>query len=149
LLLSGMNDTHQTGGITMFRKNLSLFLVGSLLLTLFAAPGAFAKTRLEREAAFATKVKAGVAKLGVGKDAVISVRLRDKKKLEGYVTAIEEEAFVIADAKTGDQTSVPYGNVSKVKGHNLSTGAIVAITAAVAVGVTLLTLVILAAVYGD
>jgi hypothetical protein len=122
----------------MIKKNLSLFLAASLLLSLFAAPSALARTKEEKEAALAAKVKAGVAKLGAGKDAVISVKLRNKTRLNGYVRSIEEEAFVITDAKTGAETRVAYGDVTQAKGNNLSTGAIIAIAAGVAVGVTLL-----------
>ncbi len=133
----------------MIRINLSLLLVGSLLLSYFAAPSALAKTKEEKEAAFAAKVKAGVAKLGVGTDATISVKLRNKKKLAGYISQIEEEAFVITDTKTGAETRVGYGDVTKVKGNNLSTGAIIAISVGVAVGATLLVLYILARAYAD
>jgi hypothetical protein len=138
LPLLAPNEIHRTGGKTMFKKNLSLFLVGSLLLSLFATPAALAKTKEEKEAALAAKVKNGVAKLGAGVDAKISVKLRDKTKLKGYVSRIEEEAFFITDAKTGAETRVAYGDVTQAKGNNLSTGAIIGIAAAVAVGVTLL-----------
>ena len=127
----------------MFKKNLSLFLAGSLLLSLFAAPAALARTKEEKEAALAAKVKAGVAKLGAGVDANISVKLRDKTKLKGHVSRIEEEAFFITDAKTGAETRVAYGDVTQAKGNNLSTGAIIAISAGVAVGVTLLIIYII------
>ncbi len=43
----------------MFKINLSLFLIASLMLSLFAAPSALAKTKEEKEAALAAKVKAG------------------------------------------------------------------------------------------
>jgi len=122
----------------MFKKNLSLFLIGSLLLSLLAAPPALAKTKEEKAAALAAKVKAGVAKLGAGKDAKISVKLRNKTKLKGYISAIEDEAFVIADAKTGAETRVDYGDVTQAKGNNLSTGAIIIIAAGAAIGATLL-----------
>src|SRR5262245_21748794 len=122
----------------MIKKSLSLFLAVALLLSLFAVPSAMAKTKEERQAALAAKVKAEVAKLGAGKDTKISVKLRDKTKLKGYVSRIEEETLVIADAKTGAETSVPYGDVTQVKGKNLSTGAVIAISAGVAAGVTLL-----------
>jgi hypothetical protein len=138
LLISAMNEIHRTGGKTMFKKNLSLFLVGSLLLSFFAAPAVLARTKEEKETALAAKVKAGVAKLGAGVDANISVKLRDKTKLKGHVSRIEEEAFFITDAKTGAETRVAYGDVTQAKGNNLSTGAIIAISAGVAVGVTLL-----------
>ena len=132
----------------MFKKNLSLFLVGSLLLTLFAAPAALARTKEEKEAALAAKVKAGVAKLGAGVDAKISVKLRDKTKLKGHVSRIEEEDFFVADAKTGAETRVDYGDVTQAKGNNLSTGAIIAIAAGVAAGVTLLIIYLIIAANG-
>jgi hypothetical protein len=133
----------------MFKKNVSLFLAASLLLSLFAAPPALAKTKEVKEAALAAKVKAGVAKLGASKDTKISVKLCNKTKLKGYVSQIEEEAFVIADAKTGAETRVPYGDVTQAKGKNLSTGAIIAISAGVAAGVTLLVIWIIIAVAND
>ena len=122
----------------MFKKNLSLFLAGSLLLSLFAAPTALARTKEEKEAALASKVKTGVAKLGAGVDAKISVKLRNETKIKGHVSRIEEEAFFITDAKTGAETRVTYGDVTQAKGNNLSTGAIIAISVGVAIGVTLL-----------
>jgi hypothetical protein len=124
----------------MFKKNLSVLLAVSLSLSLFAAPSALARTKEEKAAAFAARVKGGVAKLGAGRAAEISVKLRDKTRLKGYVSRIEEDAFFVADAKTGAETRVPYTDVTKVKGNNLSTGVIIAISAGVAVGVTLLIL---------
>jgi hypothetical protein len=127
----------------MIRKNLSLFLIGSLMLSLLAVPSAFAKTKEEKEAALAAKVKAGVAKLGAGVDTKISVKQRNKTKLKGYISRVEEEAFFITDAKTGAETRVAYGDVTQAKGNNLSTGAKIAIAAGVAVGVTLLIIYLL------
>ena len=127
----------------MFKKNLSLIIVVSLLLSLFATPAALAKTKEEKESALAAKVKDGVAKLGAGVDAKISVKLRNKTKLRGYVSRIEEENFFVTDAKTGAETRVAYGDVTQAKGNNLSTGAIIGIAAAVAVGVTLLVIYII------
>ncbi len=133
----------------MFKKNLSLFLIGSLLFSLFAAPSALAKTKAEKEAALAAQVKAGIAKLGAGKETKISVKLRDKRKLKGYVNLIEEDSCVIVDAKTGAETRVAYGDVTQAKGKNLGTGAIIAISVGISVGVTILVLFIIAAAYGD
>jgi hypothetical protein len=143
LPLSATNEIYRTGGRTMFKKNLSLIIVGSLLLSLFATPAALARTKEEKEAALAAKVKDGVAKLGAGVDAKISVKLRDKTKLKGYVSRIEEESFFITDAKTGAETRVAYGDVTQAKGNNISTGAVIGIAAAVAVGVTLLVIYII------
>jgi hypothetical protein len=128
----------------MFKQSLSFVLVGSLLLMLIGVPTVAAKPKAEKEAARAAEVKAGVAKLGVGPEAQITVKLRNKTKLSGYISQVNAESFVIADAKTGASTEVPYPNVTQAKGKNLSTGATIAITAAIAVGVTLLVLYLIA-----
>jgi len=122
----------------MFKRNLSLMLIGSLIFSLAVAPSVLAHPKKEKEAAFAAKVKAGIAKLGAGQDARISVKLRNKTKLNGYVSHIGEDAFVIADAKTGVTTEVAYPDVAQVKGNNLSTGATIAIAVGIAVGVVFL-----------
>ena len=70
--------------------------------------------------------------------------MRDKTKLSGYISQANADSFVITDAKTGASTEVPYSNVTQAKGKNLSTGATIAITAAIAVGVTLLVLFLIA-----
>ena len=105
--------------------------------------------KIDLPAADVDKVKAEIEKLGEGRDARIAVKLRDKTKLAGYVSRIGENAFVIADLKTGTETEVPYPNVTAVKGKNLSTGAIVAISAGIAVGVTFLVLYLVWALSGD
>ena len=96
----------------------------------------------EKEARFAERVKAGVARLGTGPEARVTVRLRDKTKVEGYVSAAEGDHFVVADAKTGATASVPYAQVRSVKGNNLSTKAKVAIGVGVAVAVIVIIAVI-------
>ena len=128
----------------MFKQSLSLTLISSLLFMLIGVPTVTAKSKTEKEAARAAEVKAGVAKLGVGPEAQIAVKLRDKTKLSGYINQAKADSFVITDPKTGASTEVPYPNVTQAKGKNLSTGATIAITAAIAVGVTLLVLYLVA-----
>lgn len=132
-----------------YQKRISLALACSLLLMLVSTPVAATTTKEEKAAAFAAKVKTEIAKLGTGPDAQIRVKLRDKTKLSGYVSQANADSFIITDPKTGTSTEIPYPNVAQAKGKNLSTGAIIAITAAVAAGVTLLVLVILAYTLGD
>jgi hypothetical protein len=122
----------------MFKRNLSLPLVGSLILSLAIAPCALANSKAEKEAAFTVRVKTGVAKIGVGRDARVEVKLRDKTKLKGYISEAADETFSITDLKTGATTTVAYPDVAQVKAQNLSTGEIIVIAAGVAVGVTLL-----------
>ena len=110
----------------MFRKILSLALVGAIFnLSVFAlAP---TDSKAEKEAKFAAKVKAGIVKLGTGKDAKVQVKLKDGTKLKGYVSQINENSFVVVDEKTSAATEIPYPNARQVKGNNLSTGAKIAI----------------------
>ncbi|MBL8188073.1 MAG: hypothetical protein JNK38_08700 [Acidobacteria bacterium] len=133
----------------MFKRSLTLMLIGALVISMSAAPITLAKTKEEKAAEFTAKVKTGVAKLGVGPDARIEVKLRDKTKLKGYISQISDESFVVADAKTGTTTEVPYPNVASVTGKNLSTGAKIAIGVAIGVGVLLLVGLIAYLAYGD
>ena len=112
----------------MFRKSIAHVLISALFLLLVGVPNVAAKSKEEKAAEFAAKVKTEIAKLGTGTDAQISLKLRDKTKLSGYVSKIGEESFVIADAKTGTATEVAYPNVTQVKGNNLNKGAIIAIS---------------------
>lgn len=122
----------------MIKRNLSTLLIGALIFSLIASPTALAKSKEEKAAEFALKVKSEISRLGTGPDARIEVKLRNKTKLKGFVSSIGEESFVVTSDKTGVTTEVPYPDVAKVKGNNLSTGAIIAIAAGIGVGVTFL-----------
>jgi hypothetical protein len=121
----------------MCRKSIVHILISALLTSLVVLPS-FAKTKEEKAAEFAAKVKTEIAKLGIGPEARIEVKLRDKTKLKGHVSKISEESFSVTDAKTGAETEVPYPNVTQVKGNHLNKGAIIAISLGIAILVTLL-----------
>ena len=121
----------------MFRKPIVHVLVSALLISLVALPS-FAKTKEEKAAEFAAKVKTEIAKLGTGPDARIEVKLRDKTKLKGYISKVGEASFSITEAKTGAETEVTYPNATQVKGNNLNKGAIIAISLGIAIAVALL-----------
>jgi hypothetical protein len=116
----------------MFRKPLVVALTVLLLNLLSVAP-VTASTGTEEEVRFSEKVKGEIVKLGTGPEARIEVRLRDKTKLKGYVRESDETQFVIVDAKTGVETTVPYPQVQKVKGNNLATGVKIAIGIGIAI----------------
>jgi hypothetical protein len=124
----------------MFKRILSLALVAALLSV--AGPASVrAASKAEKEARFIEKVKQGLVKIGTGTEALVEVKLKDKTKLRGYVGETAEDGFSIVDAKTGTATKVTYPQVQKVKGHNLSTGAKIAIGLGVAVAVLVILLV--------
>jgi hypothetical protein len=111
----------------MLKKYLSIALAAFLIIAPLGAQPVAAGSRAEKEAKRAEKVKAGVNKLGVGKASRIAVKLRDKTKLVGYVSEIKEDSFTITEPGAGKATVVPYPDVTQVKGHNLSTGAKIAV----------------------
>jgi hypothetical protein len=114
----------------MFKRILVVVLVG-LLVNMVSVKGAETGSKKEKQARLTEKVKKDIAKLGVGADARVEIKLRDNTKLKGYVSNIEEDSFVVVDAKTGVATSVAYPQVKQVKGNNLSTGVKIAIGVAV------------------
>lgn len=120
----------------MIRQTISLILITLLAQALLVIP-ATAETKEEKIRQNSAKVKAAIAKLGVGESARAEVKLRDKTKLKGYIRDAAEDRFVIVDAKTGAATTVTYQQVKQVKGNNLSTGAKIAIWLGIAAGVLL------------
>ena len=121
----------------MFQKVCSVIL--SALLLQAAAVPALAGTKAEKEARRAEKVRTQLAKLGTGTDARVKLELRDKTKLEGFISEAGADSFVVTDA-AGKSTTVAYPQVKKAQGHNLSTGAKIGIGIGIGVGVTLLIL---------
>ena len=124
-------------------KKLSSFLIITLLVWAeVCAQPAYAKTQADRQAQHKAKITNAIGKLGVGKDARISVKLGEGKRVEGFIRETRGDTFVVEDLNTGDATEVAYRDVKRVKGHNLSTGAKVAIGVGIAVGVLIILAVI-------
>ena len=96
----------------------------------------------------ALKVQLAVAKLGAGTDTLVQVKLRNKIKVSGFVESIEATSFTIVDPASGASAKVAYDDVRELRGHNLSTGAKVAIVIGIVVG-ALLILVLIGLHYSD
>src|SRR5205807_8424139 len=99
----------------MFKQILALTLA-VMLVQLTGSARVIARTPTEKDARFVEKVKAGIAKLGTGKDALVKVKLRDGTKLSGYIREANDNSFVVV-AKTGEVTKVPYPQVKQAKGN--------------------------------
>jgi hypothetical protein len=119
-------------------KKICSVVLSALLLQAAAVP-AFAATKAEKETKRAEKVRVQLAKLGTGPDARVKVELRDKTKLEGYISALGAESFVVTD-KAGAATTVAYPQVGKVKGNNLTTGEKIIIGVGIGVAIVVLLL---------
>lgn len=132
----------------MSRKLLSLKVLSLMFAVLLMQVGfvqsVAAGTKAEKEAKFAEKVKAGIAKLGTGTEARIEVKLKDKTKLKGYVSEAGADSFTVVDAKTGAATEVAYPQVKTVKGNNLSKGAIATIVLGISVALIVIGVIIAA-----
>jgi hypothetical protein len=114
-------------------------IVVSCLLTILmiCEQTASANSAPENDERLARKVKAAILELGVGETTRVSIKLRDKTKLAGYVSEIGDNSFGVTDLTTAVTTTVAYPDVVQVKGNNLSTGAKVAIAVAIIVGVAI------------
>jgi hypothetical protein len=119
-------------------KKICSVVLAALLIQSVAVP-AFAKSDAGKEARRAEKVRTQLAKLGTGKDARVRLELRDKTKLEGYISEAGAEGFVVTDS-AGKTTTVAYPQVKKAQGNNLSTGAKVAIGVGIGAAIVLLIL---------
>jgi len=128
-------------------KRICSVMLSALLLQSAALP-VFGATNAEKEAKRVEKVRTQLSKLGTGKDARIKVELRDKTKLEGFVSAADTDTFTVTD-NAGKSTAVAYPQVSKAQGNNLSTGAKIAIGAGIGAGITLLIIWIFIATHDD
>ena len=120
-------------------KRLLAIAVACLLMGTASTRTFAASSNAEKELRFSNKVKAAVAKLGTGPESRVEIKLRDKTRLNGYVSEIGETEFVVTDLKTNASNSVSYTDVKQIKGNNLSTGARIGI--GVGIGIAFLLLV--------
>lgn len=73
------------------------------------------------EATALDKIKAKVAKIGVGEKAKATVILKDGTKRKGYIAQAGNDDFVLRDRKTDAPSTISYSDVLKVesnKGHS-------------------------------
>ena len=115
---------------------LILLIMISLFFGVAGVSSAVAKPE-DKDAERAAKVKEAIVKLGTGPAARVEVKLRDGRQLKGWVSETSEDSFLFVD-DNGAAREVPYPQVKRVKGNNLSTGVKVAI----GVGVALVILIV-------
>jgi hypothetical protein len=104
-------------------KLMKTYLTCLLVSVLFVASISMPVVAQQRnsEATPLDKVKAKVAKIGVGEKAKATVILKDGTKKKGYIGQAESDHFVLRDRKTDSPTTISYSDVAKVesnKGHS-------------------------------
>jgi hypothetical protein len=107
----------------MITKTISYILIGLLLNLCFLQTTALAESKEDKTA----KVKAGIIKLGVGKESKVKIKLFDKTEISGYISEINEGTFTVVNEKSNSAVEVPYPQVKQVKGSNKSNSVKVAI----------------------
>ena len=110
----------------------SCLLSAMLLVATISMPVA---AQTNSDATTLEKVKAKVAKLGVGEKAKATVILKDGTKRKGYIGQAGGDDFVLRDRKTDSPTTIRYNDVAKVesnRGH--STARNIAIGVGIGVG---------------
>jgi hypothetical protein len=121
----------------MLKKNTTVALAILLTYSVICVLPTSGGTKDDKQARLTQKVKDRISRLGVGKDAVVEVKLRDNTRLGGYVSEAGADSFVVVDAKTGTKSTLAYGDVLQLKGTHRSTGAKVAIGVASAAAIAL------------
>jgi hypothetical protein len=128
-------------------RRVTAIALAALLLQTFAAGGARAETREEKEARRAERVKRAVGKIGTRSSTRIIVRMKDKTSLEGFVDEIGPDTFVVVGRKDDVLTTVRYTDVERIRGGPLSTKGKIGLGFAVA-GMTLGALTLFALIVG-
>jgi hypothetical protein len=125
----------------MWRNVISVFVAASMLVTTTLGETSRAESKgekeMKKEAKQAAKIRQEVAKRGTGENARAKVELKNNTKLNGYVSEIGDDTFVITTFKTKAATKVAYRDVARLSGHGLPTGTKVAIIAGVVIALVL------------
>jgi len=101
------------------KSYLTCLLASLLLLAAVSQP--VAAKQGDTAATLVEKVKAKVAKLGVGEKAKATVFLKNGTKTKGYIAQAGDDDFVVRDRKTDAPTTIRYADVAKVesnRGHS-------------------------------
>jgi hypothetical protein len=83
------------------------------------------------------KIKADLTKRGIGEKAKVKIELLDGREVKGYLAELNEDDFVMVEAKTNRRTTIVYSEVRKVKKQGFSPLAILGIAAAVGTGLVI------------
>ena len=58
-------------------------------------------------------MKAYIAKQGTGKQARVSLKLRDGSRISGYISEIKDKSFVLVSDQSGAATEIEYADARK------------------------------------
>ncbi|HLN99154.1 MAG TPA: hypothetical protein VK208_11890 [Pyrinomonadaceae bacterium] len=96
----------------MFRRTFAIMLSAAVLLAAFGIQRAGAQATNDQAI---EKMRSQVAKMGVGGNARVEVKLRDNTQLKGYISDADQDSFTVVDNKTGASKTVSYADTQTVK----------------------------------
>ena len=88
--------------------------VAVLLIFTLSLPMAFGQTAGKPDFKAIERAKKGVAKVGVGEKARVTVRLHDKTAVKGYVSQAGADNFIVTEGRNGTEHVISYTEVSRV-----------------------------------
>ena len=74
-----------------------------------------AQAQTRRDAEIAAKARAKVAKIGIGQNAKVEVKLRDQSRIKGYIQELQQDSFTVVERDTGVTRNVAYADALEVK----------------------------------
>lgn len=116
-------------------KNCTSLMLSCLLLGALSLRAASAEPAAGKDSPTPGQIKQKLTRLGTGEKARVTVKLKSGTKLKGYVDQLGEDSFTLKAEKPETTTTVAFADVEQLKGHNLSTGAKIAIGAGIGVAV--------------
>jgi len=117
----------------MVKRSLSMMVIG-MLLHGFGQQNAQAQTVALSDV---DMVRRQVKTFGTGERSKVVVKIKDGRKLRGYISQTGEESFTVANSKTRQTTTVAYADVKQVKKRGWSSVAKIAIGVGIGAGVAI------------
>ncbi|MEO5857856.1 MAG: hypothetical protein ABIR33_02795 [Pyrinomonadaceae bacterium] len=106
----------------IFRKLVSFVMVVLILNAASSLTVLAAIPQDDKEAKAAKKVKSKVAKIGVGTEVKVEVKLKNGEKVKGSITEIKSDSFTVIDETTNSPSVITYAQVNQVKKKNSTKG---------------------------
>jgi len=109
----------------MCRKIISI-VIAILIANLVCTSNALAQTQTLTPA----EAKVRISRLRTGPKAVVRITLKDKTKMQGWLSLLADDHFSLTEEKTGTVNDISYADVAAIKSLKPSKGAIAAGAAA-------------------
>ena len=112
-----------------------MLVVGLVILLVIGNSSlAFSQSRTEQDSRTVSKVRETLSIVGTGEKARVSVKLRDKTVLGGYVVRLVDNGLVLKESGGSQERSLSFAEIESVKKAGKSTGKKIIIWTVVGVG---------------